>query len=491
MRIWTPPPGTKVVFRIQAPAERQIAADFGIKLPRFDHVELLFDDPRWPEFLAALAASSTSGPRRFTSLWLEECPLNPRDQDWARLDPGPSAFRSPARAPKNRHFAWRNGVPLASQTFIDTVLRAGLTGLGWLPLADSHPQDPQRWFEIFAREPIGRGLDHPLMIASLHEAALKERGIDRSRREGEPTVSLPRLDLAKIEHPTLLKMLELAPPQYFCIRGASRFVEESLPRTDFAYSGWDIRSRPEPGYRGRPRRHICCNSKARTALLDAGVMKPTRFNTLVVVSAADAHSEVLDQTISEPIPPPVYTAEEAEAETAKRTALSTGSTLDRPRIRSIRQTVELLQERVADGAWVTVQDSNSSVDFDSGEFTTAPEAWRLVSPLLPDGIYGETPQEDHHFEFEWCVPHWNECAREEPVDDPDERPSKDDLVIAITACGDCFTVRRGSPDWPTEAPVILWDHETDSIHDQWPSIAAFVAHIVAVCDHKRHHESME
>jgi hypothetical protein len=494
MNSWTPPARTKVLFSVEptkAPTREtwpgveakreELFIALGLNPVDSGHTTLRIGDPRWPAILEALSGDRTGF--RFGACWFEEPEPKPQPDSWFIVW-GPTPFKSPARPPTSVHLAWRDGQDVASGRFRETIEAAGLTGLSWLPLEDSKPTDSSPWFEVFASEPIGRGLDHPLIDPRKYEAYMTSQKFDLSRRWGERKAKPPYLRSdVRIECPLCDYFRSHLPP-HFRVSGPYRFVREHLPSTDFAYMGWGFERDKGPGYEGRPVRTICCNARARTVLIEAGLVRPMRFEPMLTVLTQDANAEVLDRTISAPMPLPMYTLEEATAERARREALLKRSRRKITSYASIEEAVAALETLLAGtpAPWVPSRDDPNFVAIHKSKlYIKTPETWRRIAPLLPVTVTGSLPTDstDAPFEFEMVPPAWNGWLSDEPGD-PDETPSKRDLVIGQTPYGDWFAFRKTDPLLPHDARIVHWDHETASIASEWPSVAAFVSEIVDV-----------
>jgi len=112
-----------------------------------------------------------------------------------------------------------------------------------------------------------------------------------------------------------------------------------------------------------------------------------------------------------------------------------------------------------------------------------PNAWQRVAPLLPLEFEFHDRANDELIGFALSEPCWNDWLSDEGDDrDSDERPSRGDLVIARTMWGDWYCVRKSDPLLPQDARVVHWDHETLSICEEWPNIAAFISAVIDWCD---------
>lgn len=522
MKIWTPPKGSKIVFEIGrltgVPSDvlrkgnadkwaevprRAFCKEFNRKFERYRHDTIPLSDPRWPEMLdwiEDLTKRGEGGVGRGSGnglgIWWMEAPKpKPTDRTaWFPLCTGRNEIRSPNRSPNARHFVRREPgrntwgfVLLASAEFKNAVDTAGLTGLAFLPLADW-----DGWWQVWATQPLGRGLDHPLVDPEkLVARADPDQPILEPRRRGEPCAWIRYLrEDAQITSPTIARLVALGDDQWCRIAGPHRVVREHLPQTDFAYSQWTCEEDHPPDWVGRRFRDICCNHRAREVLIDAGVMKPSHFTTpILTIPETDADTEVLDRTIRHPLPLPVFTAEEAAAEAKRRASIRSAPTPKRTTPpKSAAALLATLNARIDDGSppWTPLRDHARQHKKFRGSrfFVSLPDALKQLTDVLPVELEvpGDDEDEEPEFELELSPPHhptWLE--QDAPHDDP-EHPSPHDIVFAQTGCGDWFAIRSTDPAMPTDAKVTWWDHETFTPRDQWPDVATFIAYLLEIAD---------
>lgn len=514
MHIWTPPKASRIVFDVdllgdlpsevirrgQATRWRRerrgpFYEKFNLPFSGHGHTTLPINDPRWPAMLdeiAELTGRGGVGIRGFGVWWLEEPrPRAATKSAWFELSAGPAAIRDPTRAPGGRHLVSREYAGYASRTLATEAFRraveeSGLRGLQFLPL-----EDWDGWFQVWTTNPLGRGLDHPLVDPNkLHTKADPDRPILADRRRGEPWAWIKYLwDDIDIGSPTVARLVQLGDDQLCRICGPRRYVQDHLPETDFAYTDWTWQEDEPLTSHGRAERNICCNHRARRVLIDAGVMKPSHFcDPIAIVPADRANAEILDRTIDHPLPPPVFTTEEASAELATRTAGPIAS--KQQALPTTPQVVDLLARRMATGAgpWQALREHPELLDRirTSPLFQLMPESWKQVLPLLPIAIESDEDDEDP-FEFEPVPPEspaWlNDVSK--LASDPECAPHRTDIVIASTGWGDWFAIRRSDPRLPADAQIAWWDHETLAPRDEWPTVASFVAYLVEECHRRR------
>src|SRR5678815_44326 len=152
MRVWSPPKGSKVVFRLRSRSGALPLVNLlcSVHLMYLEHGfhRLAVTDPRWQ---AILPHVGDRGDCAFESCWVDEPRPRPDfENGWFELSPGPGEFRTPARAPESQNYAWRDLVAVASERFVKLVERRNLSGLGWIPFKDPSPDDPVPWFDIYA-----------------------------------------------------------------------------------------------------------------------------------------------------------------------------------------------------------------------------------------------------------------------------------------------------------------------------------------------------
>lgn len=476
---------------------------FKLKAAEHSSLRTPLADPRWPEIIAWLNDPESADGLAMRSCRLEE-PEPPLEDPslWFEIEGGASEMRTLARPPKNTHFIGfevRNRIwtKVISEPLYKVIKAARLRGLEVLPMVQSKPTDPMIWYEAFALEPLGRMLDHPLIDRTVLRA---ESDSKRYRTESRPFNMAYQMGMSTAELPSFHKDLTLNPPlvgtllsmapKYFRVCGPMRAVREFLPSTDFAYFGWsDPKDKPEREP-GMPRQHrqICCNAKARAALLRSGLIKPDRFKPIVIVDEANARAEVFDRTIKKPLPLPAYTAEEAELERTQRAQAMKPTTSRRGRPSkklTVPGMLEELNRRLAEKstAWRPLRDDALFRKIQKSKLLAkTPLAWQQLLPLLPTMVWCM----EQDFEFEVTPPEHTPWDLDDEADDSDgssERPHPKDIAIACVGNGDWYAIRPSDPLMPNDASVVHWSHETLSAADQWPSVCAFVAHILEARDH--------
>jgi hypothetical protein len=340
------------------------------------------------------------------------------------------------------------------------------------------------WHEVYAENAIGRGLDHPLIDRGKLESTKRKDGFDMARRWGEPIAWFRHLrDDTAIRNEGAAA---LAQPTtgYFRVAGPSRFVREHLPDADFAYHGWGFRADTGPGHEGRPVRSICCNARARSVLIESGVMKAARFEAIATVNASEAVSEILDRIVTAPLPLPRYTPEEHAIERVRRDRVLASRTPPAPRIRleSVNAAIDHLSRRLGEGS-LPWPPALGTAEYEqiraSALHPQTPRAWQHLARFLPLELSRRDQTTGETFDFMMQPPEWNEWLAYEPgASPPDEQPSTDDLIIAITPYGDWYAFRNNDPLLPEDARIVRWDHETTLIGEEWPSVLAFVEYLL-------------
>lgn len=509
MHLYKPDPKAAVILRVEAidlspkwrdnrlasnswdvteGAIRTLAKQLGARVGRLCFWKYKVLDPRLPAAIAELRNLTDRLLFRLECAWVEgPAPTDKKagHQVWYELREGPTTYSKLAEIHVETHFGRCGDVLVASDQMIATIWSARLAGLEILPLVDSRDGDERTWSEVFASLPMGRGLDHPTIDPEkLERDRAKSQGWDFARRRGEPTGWQEMFwDDLQIDHPVLSEFARVR-MKYFSFRGPVRYCLERLPPSDFAYRDWTWRADVEPGAKSRTCRSICCNARARKVLIDAGLMKPSRFEPIQIVPAADAQAAILDDVIPYPLPLPVYTPEEAEVERARREKLraaaprpESGLTFD-----SVPAAIQFLENRAASPkrAWTPAHEHPDFAKIvKSRLFKKTPVAWQLLAPWLPFEAVLE--EGEKQFWFTLCAPEWNTWLIADEGD-PDDIPSKHDLVIGQTPFGDWFSFRKGDPLLPGDARIREWDHETSTPRDDWASVLGFAAHLVEVAD---------
>lgn len=518
---WTAPEGTIVVWSVDAPHSAQNPAllqtapghatafedlnehcahfmrRFELSFAESSYIHTRLDDPRWRDIIAVLRDPVAARGVFMRSCWLEE-PKPPQDDPalWFELDSVSAEMRSLARPPKNAHVVsyeveHRVYTTLFSEALCEFILASKLRGLETLPMVQSKPSDPVIWREAFASVPLGRGLHHPLIDESERVAQYDFLVKPQHRptlhpawKRGEPTASLDCFHKdASLEPPLMRTLIEMC-PKTFRVHGPERAVREFLPSTDFAYRGWEYRPPETKGKSILPRRRrICCNAAVRTALLRSGLVKKSQFTPIVIVDEARAFAEVFDRTITSPLPPPAYTAEEAQREQAERTQairVSRAADTDASTPHTVPTLMAELHRRLAtsDTAWKPLREYKLLAEIQASPlFSKTPVAWQQLLPLLPESVLCM----DLDFEFNANPPEqttWLDGILLGGDDNASERPLPDDIEIARTLSGNWFAIRPSDPLMPNDAAVIQWNHENLLPGDHWPSICAFVQHII-------------
>lgn len=348
------------------------------------------------------------------------------------------------------------------------------------------------WYQVYADHPIGRGLDHPLLDPTkirMEESQVGKPGlrnaIHPARRWGHEVAS--RMDKNLREgiqwQPEIIGRMLRACPGYFRVAGPHRFVREFLPRTDFAYNSWGFNP-PEVG-ESRFNFGLLCNARARKVLVDAGVVKPSLFESVATVPEAEAGSAILDREIRYPLPLPDFTSEEHAKEEARRLQL-VSKRLPGPKattFKSQAQARKALKDRVASGQWTPASETKEFQKIlNAKSYRKSPKAWRVLAPLLPLSITSRTENGEHGIEWEMRAPHWNRWMGFDEEADPEDAPSRKDLILGETPYGDWYSIRATDPGMPDDAAVTHWDHETTCKHDAWSSVLEFVAMLVEELD---------
>lgn len=494
MPTWRPPKGTKVVFRferLKPGAAERFCELFGLRYKEYGFYERNIDDPRWPAMIAEVDRLRAASQLSWSSCWLVEPKPKATDpHSWFQMCAPAREYRSDDKARPNEHFADSDWGKVVSPGLWRFIGEQGWTGLESMPIVTGQSHAPTTWREVYATQPLSRGLDHPLAdVRHLEHVIRLTRGDHDVNRVGEDTVRTKdiRTDVA-IDHDLTNALLFVCWDKFFRIEGTTRFVREYLPKADFAYNAWAPHEEASQSGPGRPR-GLCCNAAVRRALIDAGFMRPTHFGTHPTVAEADVEPwvEILDRRPF-PMPPPRYTRDEARAELARRNEALRGTDVASVRagaragarfgtVKQARSFLEAFASR-----WIPASnDEGFEKILRAKSFERLPEAWRELVGLIPTEVDAPSPAQgscDPWFQFRMRVPVRNTTTSPERQEDPDESPSRKDIVIGETPFGDWFSIRTSDPALPRDARVTWWDHETLLPVDEWPSVLAFISHLV-------------
>lgn len=472
---------------------KQHAADLffeslGVKKQKFRQRQLRVDDARTPDIIDQILDLCARREFAIAAAWVEEprpTDKKPGHEVWYKLKTGPTDYKRVAKIPNVCHFEYFEYGEIASDEFVRFVRESGLKGLATLPLVESRDDDPRVWREVYAEKAIGRGIDHPAIDPDkLEKEQLRNRGWTPACRKGEACAWQALFwDDLSIDEPIVAKLAAIRPPHFRLVE-PKRFCLERLPSTDFAYIDWGFKADTGSGARARWGRSICCNARARKVLIDAGLMKPSRFEPIQIVPAADAQSAILDDVIPYPLPLPVYTPEEAEVERRRREQLRAAAPCPKPGLTfdSVPAAIQFLEKRAASPkrAWAPAHEHPDFAKIAKSKlFKKTPTAWQLLAPWLPFEAVLE--EGDEQFWFTLSKPEWNTWLIADEGD-PDDIPSKHDVVIGTTPFGDWFSFRKSDPLLPGDARIREWDHETSTPRDDWASALGFAAHLVEIAD---------
>ncbi len=461
---------------------------FGLRLREPECCTLRYGDKRWPEFVAALRSEYERRSLWLDACWIEQPPIaRAGSAEWFRVEPDAREIKSFARPPMGVHYCWSKHGPLVSETFVEVTRHSALRGLEMVPVEESRRIGGITWYQPIAMEPLGRGLDHPAVdpIKMLPENV--RHRCDRAFRSGEPCAwrHLWREDAFDTDG-LVVGLASLCATRFrsFRVVEVARFVREHLPETDFAYAGWGSIEHTPEGWCGLRSRDVYCNAKARSVLIDAGLVKPSRFIAVDVVAAEDAQSEILDRTVAVPLPPPALTRGEIEAARAKPAAAVQVTAVKRESVPFETIHAELAARQTAG----TLPWNPASSDPDYAEvmagrlWKKCPQRWREIAPLMPIDL-GTRNEQGEELEFLFHAPEPNLWTTSPSDDRPaDERPLKTDIVIGATSDGNWYAIRPSDPLMPLDARVVLWDHETTTVADEWPSVGDFAAFLLRRAD---------
>lgn len=514
MKTWSPSGRSIVTFRAEACGpdsaqthDAQVAefyASVGVEPDQYDYVKMPLRDPRWTKFLDEFGKRHADGRIRCAACWITE--PEPRSDDpstWYNLLVPDWELTASAHVRGNIHLARIGPAIVASDKFLKAVSDAGLTGLGVLPWRREWYARLTGWSQIYALRPMGRGIDHPMLRRRKHNQTGARLSSEPSCASGDWIASVHEPDIDSreslwglrlrsdvlIDHPIVQRLMELRPPYFRCV-GQRRFIRECVPDTDFAYSRWEGRGASRAGRDGRRGRDICCSHRARDILVTAGVLAPSKLIPIATIPESDADNEVLDRTIEHPLPLPTFTEVEAHHERARRQANPPTPVRAPEQFASVAEAITTIEARLRNGTatWTPARDS---AEFErirgDANWPSLPESWRLIAPLLPFATPEPADDDDDRLdpiEFEMCAPRREAPDRDDVQGDEaaSASPPQRYLVIGRTPYGDRFLVPAAGPRESADVPVARWDHETDSIAQQWPSVAVFVSELVQYSD---------
>lgn len=358
-----------------------------------------------------------------------------------------------------------------------------MRGLSFLPV--DGPEASASWFTVFANEPLGRGIDHVLSTGSPDWR--DQHGKERKRywrRYAEGRLAARDIAPKALAAAGIVRdVFEFCRSDTCCgIVFPVRFAKEFIPASaDFAYFGWSVNEDVVHPLHGR-RRAIYCSQRARDILVQAELLTPRQFETREIVATAVAATAPLDLIVNKPLPPPSFLP--SEFETARSLAQH-----DRTRESAVPDLSEALAalSRLVTGTpllakWGLTMASRN-LGSESRYAQHLPESWKQALSVLPSsfpaGVFDQRapldPTVTRFLPFDLVRPESNTwLMRSEEIDDPELRPSHNDIVVARTPGGDWYSFRLGDPALPRDARITLWDHETMQPHFQWPSVAAFV-----------------
>jgi hypothetical protein len=459
-----------------------------IPFKRYDTIRLRLSDPRLTRFATLLTESWNADKLGIRSCYITEPLPKPSPEDWYDIDSGMTELKTTRRPPRNLALCAYWGGIVVSQRFLECVKKHGLTGLEAIEVEQWRPTDPEPWYEVFATAPLGRGLDHPLLDRPKHESKWRHANADLPWTMGSCMASADEWKSgASLEPPLLASLLPMSiDPGRFQLRRASRAVREYLPATDFAIHGWSAPQDDRPDEPDSRRRGLACSTRARDVLVAEGLLRPSHLSPIITVTAAKADSPILDERIPAVFPPPLYTPDELHRERQRRAAAraSDPGTASRREPVLLTDVLAILQRRAQEKSlpWEPVGESHELVSVRRGsERSRVPQSWQAVVPFLPHSFDCEDDQREL-FEFELAAPTRNDWSDDESDLPPDLRPSPDDIVIGHIASGDWYAIRPTDPLMPDDARVTHWSHETGTITDEWPNVAAFVNYMMQLAD---------
>lgn len=492
--MWSPAPGSKLTlwFSVEGVTifsedgsglYRRLTESLGFRNPKGEaSVKIAVSSRRLTRVVELLPEALKE--HRATLRWslTEPTPIPVDDQSWFGVAMGGAEADNALKLREGVHFGYiqlgeecgRANVFVASDRFLAVVREHQLAGLESLPLPAAGKRPQTGWSQVFATRPMGRGLDHPAVDSDLVEPAYEvEKGWPR--RFGVSRAWNEIVDARRIGHAAVAQLFRLG---HGAIAGPDRFVREHTPEADFAYTGWGT----SDGQRAHRERRILFSRRARDVMVEAGLIKASKFDPVLVIPAAEANNPILDRTIFAPLPPPSYTPEELAAERARRETMLRGVP-----VRAVRSPLTSIgaarrafaQVAKSQGVRVLSEEPSRLEEMRrSPLFDQLPRPWRELVPDLPITL----PDPDDRRVDLWvaAAPRRVERPADGDLKDaPDgEIPSELDIVIGTNDFGDWYAVRADDPGLPHDASIKLWSHETLSVSGEWSSVLNFATYLV-------------
>jgi hypothetical protein len=395
-----------------------------------------------------------------------------------------------------------------SERFVEAVKSAGLTGLEFLWVRDKGRYAAPQWYRAIASLPLGHGVDHPWFdfrrffngrmlyrqsrLADeffrdalgdrlpLYEAGTL-RPPDAIVRAGVRDFDNRHLDEGWTTRTDAIDEVIRGFPSDdslgLSIAGVPRYLRAYLPGTDFAYS-WSM---TDTGTRGFvPSYNLCCNRKARQALLAAKLVQASALRGILTLDSPPPGRQDLD-AVAGGCPPQVHRPDELielrRMEVRYRTAFDAKQ---RPSRRpDMKRAVKLLRQakKQHPEAFKPGLSAKRAATVLAGLPFALPSSWVEVL-----GVSNGMTLESENAQFTTTPIEQLATYHVDRVTDRkrnDEDYSASLLYVGETDGGDHLTLESdGRPGLDT-APVVLLSHEDFSVERRWESIAEFLEAIIS------------
>ncbi len=225
-----------------------------------------------------------------------------------------------------------------SEKFRKVVEKNNLTGLEFLWINDKGKYKANQWYSAIAHNPIGHGIDHPWVSFEKHKqklirdtewivSSLEDNGLndliqkERSNSEKEREIEFGpvfRRGISsfgksacidgKPSDVTLREFLKRFPnsDSGLKINGVKRFLNKTLPSTDFGYF-WNCIDGINPERKMRKFRNLCVNRKAKEILLNNRLITDKQCEPVIIYENVPYKHKLID---SKSYPGPVWSEEE-------------------------------------------------------------------------------------------------------------------------------------------------------------------------------------
>ncbi len=425
--------------------------------------------------------------------------------EWFLLDPqGPCDFgvgwdlREPDPLPPQKADRVKPGLHVLgySEIFVSERAKAlveehGLTGVELLRIPDNGRYRAPQWYLAVAREPLGRGLDHPWFDpATLTNLGYQTRnprsrhgqwgfGSDQFRRGvgfGEP-----------VKDRLLAIALSMAGRRgSLGLRSCRRLLRAFLPSTDFAFVLWDAQQGPpSAGASGEllERRGLAVNRRTRDLLLAQRLLGPEECMGALVLDAPYEGAEELDRLYG---PPDRLFSDADLARHRDYEAAGWAEFQANPkpvRVPDLKRSLALLRaaKRREPAAFARPAGAKAISEAERALGQPIPPAWqevlrasnagRIESCELADGEGCELVAVEA---LARARDSWRRVMQSMDFDAPTEL-----LPVIETEIGDvvCLDTAALAPDG--DCPVALVSHETGEREREWASVAEFLEELLA------------